>query len=1779
MTKRIIHIILLLVILQGFLFTAISQNTSTQGNVILGLSVLDLPDNVKQVDCYATKNAKNFPWGMRLAQTSDVSVDEIYTPLAGDLDNDGIPEIVVTQGYWSGHSTGKIQVFEGNDLSKKSQLIDLGADVDYYCGAHVVLLRVPDKLNPMDTIGLIIVHTESGLRSYKYDGINNITLFKSNTTSVLEGTIASADFNNDGIPEVYCGNMVFDAYSLSLIGTGTSNSALSYFHWTPERVSYAADVLPNVAGTELICGSVIYTVDVANKAVNVVKTITPPAGFTSEGQTEVADFDGDGLLDVLVKQNSTTFGVYAYDPRTGKILFSKTIASGTEQNFPMIGDIDADKKPEVVLLYQNTMKAYKYDGTNLNEFWSLPIQDASGSTGMTLFDFNQDGLKEIVYRDEANLRIINGSRKSHLTGADTTVYNLSIFPVASKTIAEYPIVVDCDADGEAEILLQGRASGSTSSRLHMFKSLTAGAWAPARTVWNQYAYNVTNVNKNLTIPKTLFNNATYFSNGKQPFNNFQEQSTLINKNGNPFFKAQFDTTRIDTSITKGQSYIFGGKTYTDNATDTLRLKNSFGCDSLVCLKLSVFNYPDNVDSATCVKTPSSTIFGIQHIYKSTELLYIYALPLVGDLSGDGTPEIVSLGTYSTRIAKDIKIFDNQLNLVKTITTPYIFSYNTMPFALGKVDPTQKQSQIIIALPYTTLNAGADANVLKCYNYDGTLLWTSDPYYNQTSSDWDTYTPIIGFADFNGDGVPEVYAYNRIYNAQTGKLLAKGSDTGAMGKTTPANNNGVPAYSSHPVAADVDGDGLPELIAGNEVYKVKITNTNGLAGNSISTLSSLALSINGVGDGFTSVADLDLDGMLDVIVTRRSTDNTQNCMYAWNPRTGKLLGNPVLINPVSSISGPSQALIGDIDGDGAPEICFNTEYRLHAYKYDKATNKFNSKWDLTTSDASGATGITLFDFNQDGKMELVYRDMTQLRIIDGSGSIASDVKTIPCTSGTATEYPVVADINNDGSAEIVVSSNPNADPAQLYVYAAVSGNWAPARPVWNQYAYNVTNVNKDLTIPKTIFNNATRFPNGKYPYNNFLQQATTINQKGDPFVAVSPDTSRIDTTIMKGQSYTFGGKTYTDKAIDTLRLKNSFGCDSVVVLNLRVLALKSYNYIACPSSNVRLEIVKETGKTYAWYSAKTGGTRLGSDTMLIYTKTKASVDTVWLQIDSKPRVAVPIYLSTICASTTETACPDGTILFKEDFGGNSTSDPTVKPTGISQISYTYNPNIGDYNTWGTYLITKKVKLHPNTDIWFMPDDHTYPNDLTKGYLMQVDATAAAGQFYTYTINNLCPKSHLTFSCWMKSLLKTNHQDKANVIFELLKPNGEMIAKYYSGDVPDADDTWKQYGFDFSTPSGSDTLVLNIINNGSGSNGNDFVMDDIEIRLCVPPVTISISPKDTVCVGDSVSINAQFVNDGSFTQPLAYKWFKKVSPTDSWTELPMNTTSLPLDSVTLSDQGYYRVAVSSSGSINLKNCRAMSDSVYLKVNKCVAVTDNFCSGRTYSFNGHVLNSAGVYTDTLTSSLGADSIITLKLIENPLKKATITKNICYGTGYNFNGHLLTASGVYKDTIATTGCDSVITLILEKGKPDTTYINASINQGEIYSFAGQRLNSSGIYNYKTQTVGGCDSIIILNLSVDSSSDSSSVIPAQGFSPNGDGVNDYFQIANIEQYPKNHITIFNRWGNKVYEIKPYMNQWDGRSYFGLKVGGDLLPVGTYFYILDLGDGSKIKKGFVYLNR
>ncbi len=93
-----------------------------------------------------------------------------------------------------------------------------------------------------------------------------------------------------------------------------------------------------------------------------------------------------------------------------------------------------------------------------------------------------------------------------------------------------------------------------------------------------------------------------------------------------------------------------------------------------------------------------------------------------------------------------------------------------------------------------------------------------------------------------------------------------------------------------------------------------------------------------------------------------------------------------------------------------------------------------------------------------------------------------------------------------------------------------------------------------------------------------------------------------------------------------------------------------------------------------------------------------------------------------------------------------------------------------------------------------------------------------------------------------------------------------------------------------------------------------------------------------------------------------------------------------------------------------------------------------------------------------------------------------------------------------------------------------------------------------------------------------------KAFSPNGDNINDFFEIIGIDFYEGNSIQIINRWGKKVYEAKNYgidtnPQFWNGKFKVGNTHGNDDLPTGIYYYVLDLGNGQRPIAGSVYIDR
>ncbi len=156
-------------------------------------------------------------------------------------------------------------------------------------------------------------------------------------------------------------------------------------------------------------------------------------------------------------------------------------------------------------------------------------------------------------------------------------------------------------------------------------------------------------------------------------------------------------------------------------------------------------------------------------------------------------------------------------------------------------------------------------------------------------------------------------------------------------------------------------------------------------------------------------------------------------------------------------------IHDFDGDNISEWASSSQSFYAVYEGPMPADVL---WQVMVQDFSGATGGTAFDFDGDGVAEAMYTDEVAFRIYDGmTGAV---LLTINRSSPTIVEYPVVADIDNDTSAEILVTST-SGEPA-LQAIRDIDDRWIQARRIWNQHAYYVTNVREDGTIPQVPVDN-------------------------------------------------------------------------------------------------------------------------------------------------------------------------------------------------------------------------------------------------------------------------------------------------------------------------------------------------------------------------------------------------------------------------------------------------------------------------------------------------------------------------------------------------------------------------------------------------------------------------------------------------------------------------------------------------------------------------------------
>jgi hypothetical protein len=330
-------------------------------------------------------------------------------------------------------------------------------------------------------------------------------------------------------------------------------------------------------------------------------------------------------------------------------------------------------------------------------------------------------------------------------------------------------------------------------------------------------------------------------------------------------------------------------------------------------------------------------------------------------------------------------------------------------------------------------AGDPSGSLIAFEHDGAVKWKGDPA--GYASVWSSAQCVtVALYDLEGDGAVEIIAGFEVFNDKGKRLW------GVPGNAAEWDGQ---YWCVTPTAADLDGDGVLEVLFGHTTYRAD--------GSPYWALDDFA-------PAHPHVANLDDDPEPEVFLTNKDGLSIVEA-------DGTLKLGPV--RPTEPDPSPNcwgkPAVVHDFDGDGFADIAAGTCSDYSVYKI--AGGAFTPAWSASVKDNSGLATATAFDFLGDGIADGIYADEAKIYVFDGAkGGLLMSASRI---SGTLIEYPVVADVDNDGSAEIVYVSNyeQGGSGVTVTVLRDEQDRWIQARRIWNQYSYHVTNVREDGTIPK------------------------------------------------------------------------------------------------------------------------------------------------------------------------------------------------------------------------------------------------------------------------------------------------------------------------------------------------------------------------------------------------------------------------------------------------------------------------------------------------------------------------------------------------------------------------------------------------------------------------------------------------------------------------------------------------------------------------------------------
>jgi hypothetical protein len=1064
----------------------------------------------------------------------------LMTPVVIDLNDDEVPDIVFTAHKTGAFSDGILTAVSGLDGSTLFQVTD---------PSHELFTVSQMAAGDIDLDGrpeVVTVHESgSGLVAFEHDGT-----FKWQSGAVGNvswGGPSIGDIDADGTPEVIVGRTVLNHDGTTRwVGTGGAGDIFK------GPLSFLADL--DLDGTpELVAGDTAYRssgtiywqnalADGLNAVGNFDPDPFPEIAWVSGAKVALLEHDG------AIKWGPIPFPTF---PRLG--------------GPPIAADFDGDGFDEIGVPDRTRYYVFDEDGSLL---WEAFIDENSDGNGSSAFDFDGDGLAEIVHTDEDVLRIRRGTD-------GTTLFETA---VGSVTAYESAIVADVDGDGEAEVVAvsDGFTAGSDPG-LYVFGEAN-GLWTSARKIYNQHAYHVTNVRDDGTIPAP---EAPSFAHG---YGFRQNVFTSIGM-GEPvrgcgFAKPDLTGSELRIATTGGGRELtvrvgnggarvagigvpvtfydgdprLGGRRLSTARTSgllhpggfeevTLSLPLSEATRSSVWVSTDDFG---NLRGGTSESNEENNLFdsrlGLVGGALGQPDLRVAHVD-TGEISGDwqnlavsgrvraevrnqgesdagafevtffedvnrnealdgadrilassssaglsagasGTVESTVAGFLQFRDAPVAAFVDSGFDVAEASEennvsrsksgcafspagsfsfetewswrgAPVLPAFTNVGAAPVVVDLNQDGFSDVVFSTFSG-SSRANAHLRAVSGRDGSPLFTASALTHQVHGE-----SGLSVGDIDSDGRPEIVAidnggfqlrafeHDGTVKWESGNLdfVGKGAPTLAdlegdgtveilMGRYV-LNGNGTVRWVGTESAkgqssivgpmsfgVDLDRDGALEVLVGNVAYRA-----SGALYWKNGTLS----------DGTNALAEVDFDEFPEIV-------HVQDTRVYLLEHTGEVIWGPLAVG----IGNAGPPAVADFDGDGRGEIALASRDKLHLIE---ATGYVRWTMPVLHSAQNAGAGVSGFDFDGDGALELVYMDETSLRLYRGSdGSVLSEVLVESCDfSGS---YPVVADVDGDGLAEVVAGSNSACAGSLATGVVALGGKFTSARPLWNEHGYRV-----------------------------------------------------------------------------------------------------------------------------------------------------------------------------------------------------------------------------------------------------------------------------------------------------------------------------------------------------------------------------------------------------------------------------------------------------------------------------------------------------------------------------------------------------------------------------------------------------------------------------------------------------------------------------------------------------------------------------------------------------